>query len=348
MIADVNVRSGPLPDFAKLVTALGGRPDGLLRKAGIGPDGTASYDALAQLFECAAAELDCPDFGMRLAAARAARGATKMLGPLDVAMRTAPTLGAALRYCSAHLHAYSDATQMCLEKLPDQPTILLLFDTLLATPSQERQIVEHALALTQHAIQAITAGRVRAREVWFTHEPLAPLPGYRAHFNAAPRFEQNMNGLLLDEQDLDLPMPDADPQLCEIATSFIDQRYPASTKTLGTRVRIVVTRLLAQGDCTHERVAAALGLHPRTLQRRLRDEGESFEAIKDRVRREVAQRCLRRPDISLARMTEILGYSETSVLSRSCHRWFSASPRQLRSAARGQRSAAAAATARRQ
>jgi AraC-like DNA-binding protein len=32
----------------------------------------------------------------------------------------------------------------------------------------------------------------------------------------------------------------------------------------------------------------------------------------------------------VTRIAEILGYSETSVLSRSCFRWFSASPRQLR------------------
>ncbi len=74
-------------------------------------------------------------------------------------------------------------------------------------------------------------------------------------------------------------------------------------------------------------------MHPRTLQRRLRDEGDSFEAIKDSVRRDVALRYLQQPNVSLVRVTEILGYSETSVLSRSCHRWFCASPRELRNAA---------------
>ena len=64
--------------------------------------------------------------------------------------------------------------------------------------------------------------------------------------------------------------------------------------------------------------------------RRLREEGESFEAIKDSVRRDVALRYLQQPDVSLVRVTEILGYSETSVLSRSCLRWFCASPRELR------------------
>ena len=100
--------------------------------------------------------------------------------------------------------------------------------------------------------------------------------------------------------------------------------------TLSARVRIIIARVLVEGNCTCKRVASALGLHPRTLQRRLRQERESFESIKDSVRRDVALRYLRQPNVSLVRVTEILGYSETSVLSRSCHRWFATSPRRLR------------------
>jgi AraC-like DNA-binding protein len=48
------------------------------------------------------------------------------------------------------------------------------------------------------------------------------------------------------------------------------------------------------------------------------------------VRRDVALHYLQQPEVPLVRVTEMLGYSETSVLSRSCLRWFSASPRRLR------------------
>jgi AraC-like DNA-binding protein len=95
-------------------------------------------------------------------------------------------------------------------------------------------------------------------------------------------------------------------------------------------VRAIIERLLIAGNCTHTGVAAMLGMHPRTLQRRLREEGASFETIKDDVRRDIALRYLKQPAIPLTRVAELLGYSSTSVLSRSCYRWFSASPRQLR------------------
>ncbi len=326
------VRTDALRNFKDLAASLGGDPAALLRRSRIdpgvldNPSGALSYRKMVQLLERASAELDRPDFGMRLAAVQ--KG-TKVVGPLDLAMRNSPTLGAAFRYCADHVQAYSSATQISFEKTDDR-RVFMRFEILLAKLPQQRQVVEHALALIQHQTLAYSRGQARAREVWFTHEPLAPLSTYRAHFNATLRFGQSMNGLFFNEEDFDLPLPDSDPQLYEMAASFIEHRFPSSPMTLSTKVQSIIARLLIEGNCTHERVTSALGLHPRTLQRRLREEGESFEAIRDSVRRDVALRYLQQPNVPLVRVTEILGYSETSVLSRSCHRWFSASPRQLR------------------
>ena len=325
------VRTDALRNFKDLAASLGGDPAALLRKSQIdpavldNPSGALSYRKMVQLLERASAELDRPDFGMRLAAVQ--KG-TKVVDPLDLAMRNSPTLGAAFRYCADHVHAYSSATRLSFENTDGR--VFMRFEILLARLSQQRQVMEHSLARVQHATLTISRGLARAREVWFTHEPLAPMSAYRTHFNAILRFGQSMNGLFFTEEDFDRPIPDTDPLLYEIATGFIDHRFPSSAVSLSTRVHSIIARLLVEGNCTHERVTAALGLHPRTLQRRLRDEGESFESIRDSVRRDVALRYLRQPNVPLVRVTEILGYSETSVLSRSCHRWFSASPRQLR------------------
>ena len=329
------VRIDALRNFNELVVSLGADPRVLLRASQIEPSllenksGVISYRRMVQLLERVAIELRCPDFGMRLAAVQAVQGPTKLLGPVDVAMRNSPTLGDAFRYCADHIQAYNSALRICFEKLPDDSRVFMLFEILLGL-SRQQQAVEHGLALTQHAMLAISAGQARAREVWFTHEPVAPMASYRANFNATLRFGQSMNGMVFDEPDLDLPVPDPDPQLYEMATSFIDDRFPTAAMSLSTRVRIIVAHLLVEGDCTYERVASVLGLHPRTLQRRLREEGGSFEAIKDNLRRDVALRYLKQPNVPLVKVTEILGYSETSVLSRSCHRWFSASPRKMR------------------
>jgi AraC-like DNA-binding protein len=99
---------------------------------------------------------------------------------------------------------------------------------------------------------------------------------------------------------------------------------------LHTQVRALVVRLIESGQCNNERICEALGLHPRTLHRRLKAEGKAFESIKDDVRRDVALRYLQETDHSLTFIAEKLGYAEQSVLTRSCLRWFSTSPSQLR------------------
>jgi AraC-like DNA-binding protein len=96
-------------------------------------------------------------------------------------------------------------------------------------------------------------------------------------------------------------------------------------------VRGVILHALGTENCSNELVASELHLHPRTLLRRLKDEATSFQAVKDAVRRDAALYYLQRTKLDLTQIAQKLGYAEHSVLTRSCVRWFSASPRQVRS-----------------
>jgi AraC-like DNA-binding protein len=325
------VRAGALRRFRELAIELGGDADGLLARAQIDPavvelrHAVVPFRSFVHLLERTASELSTPDVGMRLAAEQADNGTR---GPLEIVMCNSETLGDAYRYCVEHVQAATTGAQLTIEEDRSRRGIFLRFEVLLPRLPYQRQTVEHAMLTSARHALTITAGQIRPREVWFTHEPLAPLSTYRAYFGCPVLFSQPKTGLVFADGDLDTPVPNVDPQLYELATTFIEHRYPSREAVLSMRVRTIVERLLLAGDCTFAGVASALGVHPRTLQRRLRAEG--FEMIKDGVRRDIALRYLRQSAVPLVRVAEILGYSETSVLSRSCNRWFSASPRQLR------------------
>ena len=235
------------------------------------------------LLERASVELACPDFGMRLAVAQ---GGLKVLGPLEFAMRNSRTLREAFRYCAEHLQVYGTASKMRFEEGHAPDALFLRFEILVARLPNHLQTVERALLLTQNTALGISNGQVRAREVWFTHDPLTSPSVYAEYFRTTVRFGQSMTGLFFTHQDLDAPIPNVDPQIYELTTEFIEHRFPSADAGLSTRVRAVVERLLLEGDCVYNSVASMLGMHPRTLQRRLRAEGESFETIKDGVRRD--------------------------------------------------------------
>jgi AraC-like DNA-binding protein len=328
------VRVDALRKFPEVVTQLAGNPRALLTKVQIDPaklnnrHAVIPYRSMVQVLERASIELACPDFGMRLAAAQ---GGIKVLGPLEYAMRNSRTMREAFRYCAGHIQVYSTASRMVFEENRAADALFLRFDILLARLPSHRQIVERALLLTQHTAMNISSGKVRAKEIWFAHQPMSPPALYGEYFGANVRFGQDADGLFFDNEDLDAPIPNVDSQIYELTTDFIEHRFPAADSVLSNQVRSIVERGISDGDCTYNNAAAMLGMHPRTLQRRLRAEGVIFETIKDGVRRDIALRYLRNSSLPLIRIANLLGYSETSALSRSCYRWFSASPRQLRS-----------------
>ena len=63
---------------------------------------------------------------------------------------------------------------------------------------------------------------------------------------------------------------------------------------------------------------------------RLREEGASFEKIKDDVRREWADSLLAQPSVSLSQIALMLDYADLSAFSRSSRRWFGEAPRARR------------------
>jgi AraC-like DNA-binding protein len=86
-----------------------------------------------------------------------------------------------------------------------------------------------------------------------------------------------------------------------------------------------------------DEAAREMHLAPRTLHRRLADEGTSFRAIKDTLRRDRALALLARPGGSVARVAAELGYSEPSAFFRAFQGWTGEAPSAWRRRALGRR-----------
>jgi AraC-like DNA-binding protein len=291
------------------------------------PGSSIEYRSLLNAMQYAAEALDCPDFGLRLAVMQ---GGNKSIGPIGVVMKNSKTLGQAIGYCAKNIHAYSVATRVRFEPDRSRHLLLVRLEILLDRAPDKRQAVEHALMLASLNMRELSGGGARVRKVLFSHEPQMSPGAYRQFFGCDVHFEQKADGLVLTEDDLLCPVVDPDSRVYEMATSFIETRFPHMEASIQTRVRSLIEQYIGSKDCTNERVAADFCLHPRTLQRRLRAEGTSFEDLKDEIRRDLALRFIQNGDMPLKRVAEKLGYAETSVLSRSCFRWFSSSPRELR------------------
>lgn len=89
---------------------------------------------------------------------------------------------------------------------------------------------------------------------------------------------------------------------------------------LTSKVKQSIQKQLADGITRQDMVAEDLGMTSRTLQRKLSQEGVSYQKLLDEVRQQMAEDYLQNTDMSIPDITLRLGYSETT----SFHRKFKA------------------------
>jgi AraC-like DNA-binding protein len=322
------VRAQALRGYPELVRELGGSPNRILRKAGVDPAAinrlTAfiSFETLINLLERSADELGCADFGLRLAE----RQDLGILGTLAVAMRHSSTVGEAMGCAAKYVGVHNAALAFSIGPKEHSDREALRFQVLDTHDPQWAQTAEHGVGLTWRIMTLLSEGRCRLFEVWFPHRMVGSTESYRDRFDAPVTFRADHPALIISASDLDLAISEHNQVLHDAATDYLASKLVRGRTSFTSQVRRAIEALLGTGTCSYRQVASALHVSPRTLQRRLADEGTSFEALKDQIRRDLAERYLSQPDLPLAQVSALLDYSEQSALGRSCRRWFNAPP----------------------
>ena len=98
-----------------------------------------------------------------------------------------------------------------------------------------------------------------------------------------------------------------------------------------TRVRERLTQVMTSGTSTSlEDVANYLGMNIRTLQRRLTEEGTSYQAVQTKLRRELACAWLEQPSLAVYEIAYLLGFSDRASFHRAFKRWTGETPAEYR------------------
>ncbi len=170
--------------------------------------------------------------------------------------------------------------------------------------------------------------------VHFQHPALVDALRHRDAYQCDVSFQRESNFIFFRAGCLDSPMPDADPILHGITLDAIAQLSGSVAQRLSVaqRVRGEVVDLLPSGELSLEQVAERLLQSPRTLQRALSAENQSFKTIVEVTRQELADYYLSYDQLSLSQIAFRLGYSELSAFTRAFMRWKNVPPSQWRQA----------------
>lgn len=106
---------------------------------------------------------------------------------------------------------------------------------------------------------------------------------------------------------------------------------PTDTRT---RVKAALRELLPAGDSTIDTVAGRLGVSKRTLQRRLNNEGESYQRVLNATRAQLAEHYLTRSAVSITEVSLLLGFEDPNSFYRAFQGWTGTTPDTLRRTAR--------------
>lgn len=322
------VRGTSLTNFPAVVADLGGDPTALLLDVGIRPDCVGRQDvfvpigAVGRLLGLSAQCTNTPDFGRRLAQ----RQGIEILGPVGVAARTAASVADALAVFERFLSAYSPALKLSVHVAPVADEAFLEFQIAepRLAPGERAQGFELSLGVLLQVLRFLLGAQFAPLSVHLPHPALTPTDAYQTDYGCPALFGQAKAGFTVHAVDLARPLY-RDEITHDIVTRYLTD-VTANRPRLSESVRALIQQLLPGGVVGVNAVAEHLETHPKVLQRRLADEGTTFSALIDEVRRNTAQTMLADTSISLAHLTRQLGYTEHSTFTRACRRWFGCGP----------------------
>jgi AraC-like DNA-binding protein len=247
---------------------------------------------------------------------------------VEYAARSQPTLRGALEHAIRYYALLHDGFEANLTLDDQNATVRFGFGSL--------QLVEAAYEFVL-AVHHLSTRRMTGKPdlspsaVHFKHPRPENIARHEHLFRAQLSFGQPQYALIYPRSFMDLPLIAADSglaQLLERHASEALQRLGRSA-LLRERVREFVRQDLT-GKLTAEHMAKRLGMSPRTLHRRLVDEGITYRALVDDVRREMALHCLRDPQLSIGEVGYLLGFTTSAAFHRAFRRWTGTTATQYR------------------
>ncbi|MGH8448724.1 AraC family transcriptional regulator [Pseudomonas sp.] len=156
---------------------------------------------------------------------------------------------------------------------------------------------------------------------------------YRVMFSDNLRFDRPRTRMIFSADCLDLPIKRSVEELKRFlahapANILVKYRDPDS---LANRIKHDLRQMPPETWPETDGLAATLCISASTLRRRLAEEGQTYQGLKDGVRKELSIMWLAEPQISFAEIAARLGFADTSSFYKAFRKWAGSNPGHYRS-----------------
>ncbi|KMK66428.1 AraC family transcriptional regulator [Puniceibacterium sp. IMCC21224] len=156
-------------------------------------------------------------------------------------------------------------------------------------------------------------------------------PDYQTYVGA-PIVQSQIPAITFSMQDARRSLISADTDFYRLIERDLLSKLESVADGIGLAKRVArtLTDLLPSGAVSADQVSARLGISKRTLQRKLKVEGSSFQNILDETRATLAMTYLRDQKLSAEETSYLLAYQDPNSFYRAFHEWTGMTPSQAR------------------
>jgi AraC-like DNA-binding protein len=306
--------------------------EGLLAQVGLSVDALADgnrrhpLDVTTRLWRLAVEATGDPAFGIEVA-----RHSTfQSFHALGYSVVTSASLREGLERIARFFAIVSDAAEVQLHVEPER---LRLTVHLRRSAAPADEAVDALVAAAVRLCRTLSGRAFSPLAVEMRRAPPADPAPYARYFRVPVTFGAALDALTFDRASAEAHLATANPAVAR-AVDAVAADYVARLRDshLAPRVRDAITKELPQGPPDPALVARRLAMSLRSMQRKLAEEGTSFQLLLDEVRAGLARGYLDEGSYSVSEVTYLLGFAGISSFSRAFKRWTGVSPTDYRDA----------------
>jgi AraC-like DNA-binding protein len=287
------------------------------------PEARIPSSRFLKLLERAAWQLRDPMVGLHAGAKAQVRG------PLFYLLLSSASLGEGLRKFSRFARVTLDTSEFRICR--DDGEVILTVDPGDLPIAQSRHACDYIMGVVLGGLRRAVP-QFRPLGVELIHDRFGSQGEAERTFGCPVRFQAPRNVLRFSDAALRSAPAAANSAIAEQAVRYTESLMSRlASNTVVDRADAVVRRLLVEGQRPDRPVVARrLQMSERTLQRRLREEGTSFKAVRDRVRVDTSRALLSNASLKVESIGRSVGFAEGSSFSKAFTRWAGHSPARFR------------------
>ena len=208
--------------------------------------------------------------------------------------------------------------------------VILGYTLLSAEIESLDQIMACAIAIATNLLRSFFGPPWRPDQVLFAFARPRRVAPYQRFFGVVPNFDMERTGVVFKSRQLRAPTHSADLLLHKLMAERVRELKQGSVNDIAGQVRRVLRTMVMSSNCSLNEVAVQIGLHRRTLSRKLAIAGTSFREMRNDASQEVACQLLENTRMPVTDIAATLGYAEPAGFTRAFQRWSGLTPSQWR------------------